>query len=89
MNEESNDAQFEDEGDEHEEYGVNRLNFDTTEKEIEELRKEYQIPDNITMRLLGEYEMASKLGNGETTIYMEMFKLGSGCLFNLTLLECW
>ena len=30
VNEESSCAQFEDEGDEHEEYGVNRLNFDKT-----------------------------------------------------------
>ena len=30
VNEELSCAQFEDEGDEHEEYGVNRLNFDKT-----------------------------------------------------------
>lgn len=76
VNEESSCAQFEDEGDEHEEYGVNRLNFDTTETEIEELRKEYLIPDDITLRLLGEDEVASKLSNGETAIYLEMFDLG-------------
>lgn len=76
VNEESNDEQFKDEGDEHEEYSVDILNFDTTEKEIEELRKEYHIPDNIPMRVLGEDEMASKLSDRKTVIYMEMFKLG-------------
>ena len=76
VNEESSCAQFEDEGDEHKEYGVNRLNFDTTKKEIEELRKEYLILDDITLRLLDEDEVASKLGNRETAIYLEMFELG-------------
>ena len=52
------------------------MNFDTTKKDIEELRKEYHIPDDITLRLLGEDEMASKLGHRETAIYMEMFRLG-------------
>ena len=76
MNEESSCAQFENEGDEHEEYGVNILNFDATEKEIEELRKEYLIPDHITLKLLGKDEVASKLGNRETAIYLEIFELG-------------
>ncbi|GAY46713.1 hypothetical protein CUMW_099180 [Citrus unshiu] len=71
VNEESSCAQFEDEGDEHEEYGVNRLNFDTTETEIEELRKEYLIPDDINLGYWGEDEVASKLSNGETTIYLK------------------
>lgn len=39
-------------GDEHKEYSVNRLNFDTIEREIEELRKEHQILDDIILRLL-------------------------------------
>ena len=76
VNEESSCAQFEDEGDKHEEYGMNRLNVDTIEREIEELRKEYLISDDITLRLLGEDEVASKLSNGETAIYLEMFELG-------------
>lgn len=33
--------QLSDDGNEHEEYGVNKLNFDATKEEIEELRKEY------------------------------------------------
>ncbi|KAK9217940.1 hypothetical protein WN943_006572 [Citrus x changshan-huyou] len=68
--------QVSDDGDEHEEYGVNRLNYDTTEKDIEELRKEYHILGDITLRLLGADEVASKLSDGETMIYMEMFRLG-------------
>lgn len=69
-------TQLSDDGDEHEEYGVNKLNFDTTEKDIEELRKECHIPDDILLRLLGEDEVASKLSYGETVIYIEMFRLG-------------
>ena len=52
------------------------MNFDTTEKDIKGLRKEYHIPDDITLRLLGEDEIASKLGHRETAIYMEIFRLG-------------
>lgn len=62
-------------GDEHEEYGMYRPNFDTKEREIEELRREYQIPDDITLKLLREHEMSSKLGDGETIVNVEMFKL--------------
>ena len=69
-------TQLSDDEDDHEEYGVNRINFDTIEKDIEELRKEYHIPDDITLRLLGENEMVNKLEDGETAIYMEMFRLG-------------
>ena len=68
--------QLSDDGDEHEEYGVNRLNYNTTEKDIEELRKEYHILGDIILRLLGADEVASKLSDGETMIYMEMFRLG-------------
>ncbi|KAK9195937.1 hypothetical protein WN943_004065 [Citrus x changshan-huyou] len=68
-------TQLSDDGDDYQEYGVNIMNFDTTKKDIKELRKEYHIPDGIMLRLLGEDEMASKLGHRETAIYMEMFRL--------------
>lgn len=73
---ESSSTQLDNDGDEHEEYSVNKLIFDTREKEIEELRERYQLPDDVTLRLLREDETASKLGDEETVIYMEMFKLG-------------
>lgn len=73
---ESSSTQLDNDRDEHEEYSVNKLKFDTTEKEIEELREGYQLSDDVTLRLLREDEMASKLGDEETVIYMEMFKLG-------------
>ncbi|KAK9209134.1 hypothetical protein WN944_001498 [Citrus x changshan-huyou] len=44
---------------------MNRLNFDTTRKKIKELRKEYQILDDITLRLLKENEMTNKSSDGE------------------------
>ena len=49
-----------------------RLNFDTKEKEIEELRKEYLIADDITLKLLGEDEVASKLGNGNFLTWFQV-----------------
>lgn len=55
---------------------MNRLNFDITEREIRELRKEYHILNDITLKLLRDDEMASKLGDRETVVYMEMFKIG-------------
>ena len=57
---------------------MNRSNFDTTKEEIEELRNEYKIADDITLRLLRKCEMASKLGDGEIAVYIEMFRLGFG-----------
>lgn len=54
---------------------MNRLNFDTTRKKIKELRKEYQILDDITLRLLKENEMTNKSSDGEIMVYLEMFRL--------------
>lgn len=62
-------TQLSDYGDEHEEYGVNMWIFETTEKDIEELREKYQIPYDITLRLLRGDEMASKLSDGETVVH--------------------
>lgn len=43
--------------------------FETTEKDIEKLREKYQIPYDITLRLLRGDEMASKLSDGETMVH--------------------
>lgn len=65
-------TQLSDYGDEHEEYGVNMWMFETTENDIKELREKYQIPYDITLRLLRGDEMASKLSDEETVVHTDV-----------------
>ncbi|KAK9192388.1 hypothetical protein WN944_003078 [Citrus x changshan-huyou] len=60
-----------DDGNEHEEYGVNKLNFDATEEEIEKLRKEYHIPDDITLSCHREHSSAKHIPTETATILIE------------------
>lgn len=55
---------------------MNKLELDTNQGDHDRSREKYQISKDISLRLLKDNEMRTKLDDGETTIYIEMFKFG-------------
>ena len=62
-----------------EHYVIDFITCTTTVDDLDDLRARYDIPDDITLRILGKNDTLSRPCRGYITLFLESFKLGMRC----------